>query len=182
MALLCLALLAGALGCGGSGKPDPKQTVTDFWNAMKAGDYSKALSYMSTTLDLENIKKNLEGEEPGEKEITDALIKKMDMVPKSSKTEGDNATVNTEVTMPDMEKLVEEMFKLIGEMMESGMDISQMSEEQIAAALMEKIGKIIGELPTVTKTMDIKMVWEADAWKIKTNPFEDIEKAFERFQ
>jgi hypothetical protein len=179
-ALLCLSLLAGALGCGGSSRPDPKQTVTDFWNAIKAGDYNKALSYMSTTLNLDELRKSLQSDEPGQKEITDALVKKMNMVPKSSKVDGDNATVTTEVTMPDMEKLMDEMFKIVGEMMESGVDITAMSEDEITAALMAKVGKILQDLPTVTKTMDIKMVWEGGAWKMKTNPFEEIEKAFEQ--
>ncbi len=178
LAVLCVSLMIGAMGCDKS-KPDPTQTVTDFWNAVKSGDFQKALSYFAASVNTGELKKNLEGDDPQTKEMANALLAKMNMVPKSSKVEGDNATVPTEITMPDLEKLMEKIFEIVGEMMGSGMDITEMSEEQITEMMMKKMKSLIDELPTVTKTVDIKLVWENEAWKMKSNPFEDIEKAFE---
>ncbi len=146
---------------------------------MKSKDYEKALSYMATSVDLGDLKEQLENPEPETEEIVDALFSKMDMVPESSKVEGDSATVPTKVTMPDVEKLMEKLFEVFGQLMESGMDMTSMTEERMTAMLMDKMGKMIDELPMTTKTVDIKLVWESEAWKIKTNPFEDIQKAFE---
>lgn len=179
LVLLCFSLLLVGVGCGKSGRPDPKQTITDFWNAFKSGDYQKAYSYVAASVDLGELKEELESSDPDTEKLLGEVFSKMNMVPKSSKVEGDDATVTTEVTMPDLEKLMEQMSQIIGGLISVETDMASMTEDQTQKLMMEKMALVIKDLPAVTKTTDIKLSWENGDWKIKSNPFEEMEKAFE---
>jgi hypothetical protein len=171
-ALLCMALALGSLGCGNSSsKGNPEQSVTDFWNALSKGDVQGALKYISREYYAAGSMGELENEDSYAKEQMMTMKDYMDLVPVSSKVSGDTAVVKAELTAPDLDAIGDQLMTIVGELMASGFDIENMTEEQLDEAYMKKVQKLMEEAPSITNEEDIDMVWEDDMWKINSNPF-----------
>ena len=75
--------------------------------------------------------------------------------------------------MPDMDVVGEEIGTALFASM--GDDLANMTEEQIMEQFVKELPKIIKDAPTTTEDSEVPMVWESDAWKIDSSPFEDLE-------
>ncbi len=180
VALLCVALVLGALGCGnkdsegkGGGSGSPEQVVKDFWAAMKAGNLQKAKTFMTAELAEEAFEGMEMLDESMMATMFKAITELMDLKVKGSTIDGDEATVDVVISMPDMEAIDEEaMMELFFGL---GMDLENMSEAQMAEAFAKKLPELLKKAPTVTKDEKIDMAKEGGAWKIASSPLEDLE-------
>lgn len=179
VALLCVALTLGALGCGNksSGSSgDPEQVVKDFWAAMKAGDFAKAKTYLASDIADTALEDMDMGDDPMVAAMVEAVMDLMNLKVTGSTINGDTATVDTEMTMPDMDAVGEEL--MAGLFSSMGDDLANMTEEQMMAEFAKKLPELMKNAPTVTEKEAIPMVKEGGAWKIAASPFEDLDTGF----
>lgn len=180
---------AGTTESGGTAdSSQPEDTVTAFWAALSSGDVAGALSYCSDTMRTRALK-NLfttffsgEGGEYGAD--VQQFMAGLDLKPVGSEVRGDKATVVTEVTGPDLEQIdliFDQMMTLSIDMAEAE-DYSNLTPQQIIQQFTLEFVKLLNTLPTATAGQDISLVWEDEAWKIASDPFEDLEQYFIVFQ
>jgi hypothetical protein len=153
---------------------NPEQTVNDFWSAVQKGDYKTAKTYLSSTLSTSTLDE-LGGAEVWQSKLFEELMGSVTMKTVSNTVNGDNATVTVEFIMPDMDVVGEAITEAISSGMGNVTDPSQINMEELGNTLLTKLPAIIKAAPTKTEKQDISLVWEDGTWKIKTDPFADIQ-------
>jgi hypothetical protein len=173
MVLLCMALVVGSVGCGNS-RPNPEQTVMDFWKAVQKGDYQAAKTYLSTSISSSTLDE-MGSAEVWQTQLFEKVTDSITMKTVSNTVNGDNATVKVEFTLPDMDVVGDAIDEVIGSSMSNVTDPLQINMEELSQILLTKLPDIIKSAPTQKKELDISLVWENGDWKIKTDPFADIQ-------
>lgn len=169
VALLCVALVLGAVGCGSKDKGNPEQTVKDFWAAVQQGDFAKAKTYFTSSADTSSLDEFTENSDPMTTAMMEAFMGAFDMEVTGSTVNGNNATVDVEVTIPDMDYVLDKLFASMGD------DAMNMTEEQIMAKMAEELPKVIKDAPITTETDQVSLVWENDKWLIDEDPFSGLQ-------
>lgn len=180
VALLCVALLVGAVGCGDSGSSgsgSPEQVVKDFWSAFKKGDFDKAKTYLSSDIADEAFGDMEDLEDPTTAAMVEGLMDMMDLEIKGSTIDGDEASVDVVLTMPDMEAVMEDMMTAMFSSIDEE-DMLNMTEEQMAEEFAKVLPELLKNAPTITEEDEMPLVKEDGNWKIVASPFEDLDAGF----
>ncbi len=83
--------------------------------------------------------------------------------------------VKAKLTSPDMDAILEQLMSVVGEIMSSGADVANMTQEQINDAYMKGLEGLLEDTETTTFDEEIEMVWEDNLWKLNSNPFAAIQ-------
>lgn len=173
--LLVLALAAGALGCGGgSRKGDPEQVVTDFWNAVQKGDYATAKTYLSSTVGTTSIDEvNMVGGD--QLELFNEVVGFVTMEIVGSQQDGDQATVELILTLPDMEVVGNGMMEIVSQQSGGLSNASRGELEALTEKLLAAMPDLLASAPEVRRPQTVNLVWEDDDWKINSDLFGEIQ-------
>lgn len=172
---LAMVMGAGVMGCGGgSKKGDPEQVVTDFWNAVQKGDLAAAGTYLSVDLGMSTIDEvNSVG--GAQLELFEVVLKYVTMEIAGSEQKGDTATVSLVLTLPDMEAVGEEVWRIVNERSGGISSISQGEYDALIQELMAVIPDLLASAPQVQRPQTVSLVWEDDDWKISSDLFGEIQ-------
>ena len=137
---------------------------------MKNGDYSKMYDLMSEESRSGQTKDEFVKDiiSSSDKE-TDILIKnffkQINMKPLKTSIDGNEAIVTTEITTPDIGKIMVDLLPKLFELALTNENIDEETNNLLLEYLKEN------EIETTTVTRDIKLLKE-EGWKIDTNSFE----------
>ncbi len=174
VALLCVALMLGTMGCGdSSGSGSPEQVVKDFWEAFKQGDFEEAKTYLSEDIADTALEDMSLEDDPLTAAMVEAVIDLMDLEVIGSSVDGDSATVEVELTMPDMDAVGDQLGATL--MAAMGEDAANLSEEEMMEAFARALPEVMKNAPIITEETEIPMVKEGGDWKIAASPFEGLE-------
>lgn len=172
VALLCAVLVLGGAGCGKKDLGDPKQVVMDFWDALQRGDLEKAQSYLSGTIADTALDTYTDQSNPKEAAMLKGMMAASTLVTTGSSVDGDNATVDVEVTMPDMDVAGNEVPMKVFEKL--GDEVNNMTDEQIMEEFAKMVPELMKEMPTVTKSGSFSLARDDAVWVIDGPPIIDI--------
>ena len=173
-ALFCLALVFSLTACGTTEVEKPEQAVSKAFDSLKASDLDSVKKYLS----YDELMKY--DSSSGMPQVEEKLFfSKLSYKIVSSSTNGDNATVKTEVTNTDMKAV-------LGECINQAMELAvgsalnansqQLSDEEMEKKMEEVfITQLKKEdSKTVTKTVDINLTKNSSSWKLTLDkPLQD---------
>lgn len=92
---------------------------------------------------------------------------------------GKDAVVNVDITMIDSSKVMEKYIQNIASLVSSSeyqSMLPNLTKEDYEKIMDDELVKILasGEIPTVTKTIDVPMQKSKDSWKLKDNSLSDM--------
>lgn len=165
-------------GCTNS-TTNPEKTVKDFFAAFKEGDFEKANGFLSEDNQIDNMEESISpgGLETSYDEMSKELISSINVSVKSHEINGDNATVNTIVSWPDMEILR-------GKLLEGAMSVaiqaalSNASQEEIDLLLKPVFLDALSDTPNVETPHEIQLSLVNNNWVISTYPFPNPKNVF----
>lgn len=99
---LLLTLVLVFIGLTGCSAASPDKTVTDFLDAVKQGDFETALQYVETEADQPIISLD----SPEEEKLGKLIFSKLSYKIVSTSKDNDTASVQTEITSPDLLRIV----------------------------------------------------------------------------
>lgn len=169
--LLILTLSITMSACSG---PKPEDTVKSFLDSYKNGNITEAMKYVESNEDfnIEEIKKDFETNQNDK--TTQAFLKafsKLEYKIINSKVENDTAVVETEITVPNLGKVITELMKeaftlALSSAFSDNNDQSNM-DSMMETMLLDKINS--EDIPMVKKTVNINLVKQNNSWIIKAN-------------
>ncbi|MBN2027846.1 MAG: DUF4878 domain-containing protein [Actinobacteria bacterium] len=165
VAFLCAALVLGGASCGNKDRGDPKQVVMDFWDALQGGDFEKAVSYLSDDLADTALEAFTDQSNPKEAAMIKGMLAASTLVTTGSSVAGDNATVDVEVTMPDMDVAVNEVPMKVFEKLSD--DVANLTDEQIMEEFAKMAPEFMRDMPTVTEPGAFLLVATGLEWRIE---------------
>jgi hypothetical protein len=157
--LLCFLVISLA-GCGGE---SPEQAVNNALGAIKTADVDTASKYIDYNGLMKTGESGSVNSEESE-EMVKLMMKNLTYKVISSTENGDEATVQAEITNTDMSKIMSEFISEAFSLAFSGL-----SEEQMNAEMTNKFNELLNRdgNETVTKTVDIELTKAGSRWKIK---------------
>ncbi|MBN2026288.1 MAG: DUF4878 domain-containing protein [Actinobacteria bacterium] len=172
VALLCMALVLGGAGCGSKDQVDPEQVVREFWEAIQKGDFEKAKSYLSVTIADTALDAYIDQSNPKEAVMLKEAMKESTLVTTGSSVEGDKATVDVELTMPDMDVAGTEIPMKVFEKL--GDEANNLTDEQIMEEFAKMVPELMKEMPTFTASGSFSLVKDDEVWLIDGAPIMDV--------
>lgn len=156
LALVLSVLLAG---CGSQG---PEAVAESFFKALTSGDWSTVAKLQSSRSGA------FEPPTKDEERIVNALTGRMKFDLGQADIQGDEATIDVEVTMPDMERLAAAMMNELLPLAFSAAFSEDMTEEQMQLLIEEKFVEILSDPNLAMRTHEavVTLVKEADGWKV----------------
>lgn len=153
--IFSITLLAGCGTKEANGKPE--ETVKNFLDAFIEGDMKTANTYL---LDAEDVM-----DDTSEKEEDSYFSKISYELVDGAEIDGDNATVKTKITSPDMEQAMSLFFEAMMASVVNGEE--EMTEEQMQSKFDElldsdEVGKITNEVDVKLQKQDGKWLIDAD--------------------
>lgn len=165
LALILSALLLAGCGGGGSEGPGPKEVADQYLKAITSADWEAA-----EKLAAASAKGALGRPEAGDELFVNVMMSKTSYKLGDAKVQGSNASIDLELTMPDMmqvtERLMAEVFADLGAVF-SG----ELSNEELEAQMTEKFEAImndLGDIATATYKGTMTLVKESGGWKVRT--------------
>ena len=164
-----LVLGLAACGAGAPKEPGPEDTVTAFFEAMKAFDVA---AMKACTIDEEfNVDDVLNPEEEGGEELMEYIktnASKIEYEITSANTEADTATVSVSTKFVDASEVIKETFIEYFDQIFSLL-AEETDEDAAAEALKATLSDKIANVPAGIASADISLdlVKQEDGWKIK---------------
>lgn len=182
--ILVLVFTIGA--CSQKNKSNtPENSVESFLDSYKNGDIIKSIEYVEnkTSTGIEQIKRSFtEDKDSKSSQALLQAISKIEYKIINSDVKKDFAIINTEITAPDLSKIIGQ---LIEEISSDNMSTDSIQSREDALEKMVDMDMTIGDkllekinsdnIPMVTETINIKLVKKNGSWLIKTN--NELEKA-----
>ncbi|WP_026895995.1 hypothetical protein [Clostridiisalibacter paucivorans] len=176
--ILVLVFTMGA--CSQKNKSNtPENSVEAFLDSYKNGDIIKSMEYVEnkTSTEIEQIKKNfIEDKDSKSSQAFLKTFSKIEYKIINSDVKKDFAIINTEITAPNLSKIIGQ---LIEEISSDNMSTDSIQSREDTLEKMADMDMIIGDkllekinsdnIPMVTKTINIKLVKKNGSWLIKTN-------------
>ncbi|WP_427339579.1 DUF4878 domain-containing protein [Caloranaerobacter sp. DY30410] len=169
--LLILTLSITMSACSG---PKPENTVKSFLDSYKNGNITEAIKYVEGNEDfnIEKIKKDFEANQNDK--TTQAFLKafsKLEYKIINSKVENNTAVVETEITVPNLGKVIAELMKeaftlALSSAFSDNNNQSDM-DSMMETMLFDKINS--EDIPMVKKIVNINLVKQDNSWVIKAN-------------
>lgn len=147
-----ISILALATGCGAK----PEASVTSYFDALAKGDFATADTYVNGETKFDgDIQEQLS------KMITSKLSAKV----LESKTDGDKATVTTEITATDMKTLVPAMFQeilpqIFALAFSGADDVDKQTNDLMMGYFTKEFAK--PDVKTVTTKVDIELTYDKE--------------------
>ena len=143
--LLCLALAASCMGCGGGRKEEAREVCEDFFDA-----------YVSC--DGEELAEKMEGLEESVPfgGLQQQMAEGMDFETKKVKSEGDTMLVSAVITSVDLRRVLESLPETV--------DSIEAAKEALAEAFAER------DVPLREFEVDVVLVQEDDEWVVQMTP------------
>lgn len=167
--LLSLAMVLSLVGCSGS---SPKDTVSSYLDSFKSGKVEESRQYIKETTDTqaENAStKVLDNEDPEVDAAMKKAYSKLTYKILDSTVDGDKATVETEITAPNlgviMTELIQESMPLAFASAFSENAEDDNMDELMNTMLIDKLNS--KDLSMISKTVNINLVKENDTWLIE---------------
>lgn len=168
VAVLCAALVLGGAGCGKKSLGDPEQVVMDFWDALQRGDFDKAATYLSDELADTALKAYTDQVNLKVATMLKGMLTVSTLVTKGSSVDGDNATVDVEVTMPDMDVAGNEVPRQVFENL--GSDAANLTDEELMEIFAQRAPEVMKGMPKVTESGKFSLAAMGDFWRITELP------------
>lgn len=176
--LTMVLILLMVTGCSNS-TPNPEKTVQEFYAAIKEGDFEKANTFLSADIQIDDLEEDiLPGDLEGpDAEMANKLLDKISFSVKTHEIDGDNATVNTIVSWPDMEILFSKFF---AEALPIAFQaaLASTSQEDIDLLLEPIFLDILSDTPIVETPHEVQLSLVDNNWVITTNPIPDPNEVF----
>ena len=173
-ALLAVVLTIGAIGCGDSPKGDPEEVVKDFWTAVQNSDFSTARTYLSKSQGTSTVDQLAEAGED-QLELYGEVMKTITMEITGSEQEGDSATVQVVLDMPDTEVVNNQITEMVNEQTGAPPACPMKKWKPLPRWLMTAIPDLLESAPRVQRQQTINLVWEDGSWKIDSDIFGEID-------
>jgi predicted small lipoprotein YifL len=157
--LMVFLLVFGLVSCGGE---SPEQAVKNTFDAIKQNDSETASKYINYDDFLKAGKTNKEDDAETD-EMIKLILGHFDYKIISSSQQGDEATVQAEITNIDMKTIMGDFVSEALVLAFSGLD-----EETMEAQMKDKFSDLINreDNQTLTKTVEIKLAKSGSSWKI----------------
>jgi len=162
LGLISLIILALLAGCISQSEPKPEDVVLSFLEASLHGEHEAAYEYLSKD-DKAFKSKEAYVEEFEESPMTKLLEKKISFDIVNSETSESDATVQVEITMPDLGSM---LLDLMGVALSSSLS-SEEDQKKLEQAIEEKYGQ--GNVPMTSEKQTFHLLKEENAWKIFMN-------------
>ncbi|KGG81090.1 hypothetical protein Y919_02745 [Caloranaerobacter azorensis H53214] len=169
--LLILTLSVTMSACSG---PKPENTVKSFLDSYKNGNITEAIKYVegNENFNIEKIKKDFEVNQNDK--TTQAFLKafsKLEYKIINSKVENNTAVVETEITVPNLGKVIAELMKeaftlALSSAFSDNNNQSDM-DSMMETMLLDKINS--EDIPMVKKVVNINLVKQDNSWVIKAD-------------
>lgn len=169
--ILYSAMILSLVGCSGS---SPENTVSGYLDSFKDGKVEEAVEYVKGEIDIQDENDSTEVFDSENPEVDEAMKKaysKLTYEILDSTVDGDNATVKTEVTAPNLGVVMTELLQEVMPLAFASA-FSEDAEDDDMDELMDTmfIDKLNSEdLSMVTKTVNINLVKENDEWLIEVD-------------
>lgn len=162
--LLCILAIAFT-GCFG---PSPESVVTDYFTAVKGGDFETAAKYIKPDSNDEFSDELESGQDLDDEKRAELIFSKLSWEIINTSTEKDQAEVEAKVTSIDMVSVVTEvMNKIMPLAFASAFDensddekLEELSNQYFESAMSDP------DAPTITSEVTIKLVKEEGEWLI----------------
>ena len=177
------------LGCAGCDDKDgaamnPEQVVEQFIDALQKLDLEKAKTFLSSGYsaefeqDFDELSKALaedSAEADAMEKMFDAIFNNSEFIVTGHSIDGENALVNMENNMPDMEQLGEMLMGRLFELMFSEeVDFDNMTEDEEMTLLVDVFVEVIEEVDKVAQSAEIPMIMEDGQWKINGDVIDEV--------
>ncbi|QIB26285.1 DUF4878 domain-containing protein [Caloranaerobacter azorensis] len=169
--LLILTLSVTMSACS---DPKPENTVKSFLDSYKNGNITEAIKYVegNENFNIEKIKKDFEANQNDK--TTQAFLKafsKLEYKIINSKVENNTAVVETEITVPNLGKVIAELMKeaftlALSSAFSDNNNQSDM-DSMMETMLLDKINS--EDIPMVKKVVNINLVKQDNSWVIKAD-------------
>lgn len=168
MLIIPLALAAAlvAAGCGGGGVlgNSPQDAVNGFWDAYTKADFERAAQFVTSDRQDEVRRTQHELESDGfmGKELFTAMMGQFKIKTTGHNIDGDTATVDAVLTLPDLGYV---MGEIMGAMFEIMMD-EELDEAEAEQKMMELFMEALSEAEIVEMPATLDLVKEDGEWKL----------------
>lgn len=178
--LLCFVLSLSLMSCGlnsnksSNSSPKAEETVSSFFNSLKAGDFDKAANY----LDKSNKEYNtdLKFKNSLEEKLVKTAVSKVSYKILSSQANSHNAVVEVEITSPDLLNIYNDVMSniitpIIPEYSSANESEKQKIKSKAVKAAVEYIAKTLNSegCPKTTNTAKLTLYEQNSKWIIKPN-------------
>jgi hypothetical protein len=175
MVVVVIAVLLA--GCG----PDPKATVSGFYNALKKGDLVMAAGWLEGEVPPDALKPP----DPRTETLLKSMFGRVEFtVDPKAEVEGDRATVKATVTMPDMMSIVVKAMSEALPLLLGAALGGQQDEAQVQALVEDLFVRAFAdpEAPMVTETVALELHRVNGRWLIAQgqNPLSFLTGGLER--
>ncbi len=186
--LLIFLVLAAALvlfGCGEEEvQQNPELAVQQLFEATVELDIERARSYISSNYQAQYDREFAEVadifEEGGDeaeflRTIYDAFFDSVDLQTVGHYVDGDSATVDIAVSIPDMDEFGDAFMGAMFELMFSeDVDVEAMTEEEVMLLMSDMIKDVIKDVSKVERSGVVQLVMEEGQWKVDSDFLADI--------
>ena len=178
--LVCILVLALAGCSGGAGGANPDAVVNAYWDAMMKGDSEAAAAMVvaGQEAELGVLEEDMFGGEEGMEEFGEAFMERFDIKATGYDIDGDTATVDVTVTIPDLSAVfaayLEEAMSTMMDMAMNGATDEEM-QETIQKALMDALDD--ADDLTFDETAALQKV--DGEWKISSWDFSGLESSMD---
>ncbi len=179
-------MIFGSAGCDDkdSVAMNPEQVVAQFIDALQKLDLEKAKTFLSSGYsaefeqDFDELSKALaedSAEADAMEKMFDAIFNNSEFIVTGHSIDGENALVNMENNMPDMEQLGEMLMGRLFELMFSEeVDFDNMTEDEEMTLLVDVFVEVIEEVDKVAQSAEIPMIMEDGQWKINGDVIDEV--------
>lgn len=160
MVVLVLVLSALLAGCG---SPGPKDVADQFFKAITSGKWDAAEGLLAADT-ASPLARPAEGEE----RVINALMSKISYTLGEAQVQGDQAVIDLELTMPDMERLTATLMNEVLPLALGAGLAEDVSDEQMGLMVEEKFVEVLNEKDVAMVTYDgsVTLVKESGGWKV----------------
>ncbi|WP_066506172.1 DUF4878 domain-containing protein [Abyssisolibacter fermentans] len=168
LCILCLILCS----CGESDSNSPKGTVNAFFECVQNGNYDKLAEYV---VNAEEYGIGQVADEDEDKEKTEIIIKAMSKIKfeiKDEEINDDNAVVKVNLDIPNIGNVMLEVMQeaMVAAFSQAADDTSEKSQEEITADIEKSmIEKLQGDIETISKDLEVKLVQKDGKWLIEAD-------------
>lgn len=161
MMLMIVLSMAIVTGCGAK---SPTEVVDYYFSEIKKGENTDLANYLLENVGSENEKTETKEDEKVDPKMEEAMkiyLSKLDAKVLSEKIDGDNATVEVEVTGINFSNII---LEILQESLANAFSGNEITDEDMSNSVLEKVKS--GKVDTRTGTISLSKVDKE--WKINT--------------
>lgn len=160
--LMIVLSMAVVTGCGAK---SPTEVVNHYFSEIKKGENADLANYLLENVELQNKEDDKDKDEESDPKMEEAMkiyLSKLDSKVLSEKIDGDEATVEVEVTGLNFSNII---LEILQESLANVFTGNEMTDEDMSNSVLEKVKS--GKVDTRTGTISLSKVDKE--WKINTD-------------